>query len=403
VDVPSLDGVAFIDPKSSKVDIVQAVGRSIRLSGNKKVGTIVLPVFIKDNDDAEVSIQASNFKPVWDVLNALKAHDDVLSFELDQLRTDLGRKKSLGKGDDGVSKVAFDLPSNIDPSFSDSLKTHLVEKTTSSWNFWFGLLEAYVEREGNALVHALYKTENGFNLGQWVSSQRKKNHLTPEQIKRLEALPKWSWSRFDDKFETGYRYLIQYVNENGNANPSGNVQMNDGFKLGLWVSNRRRSKSIMSQDQIQKLEALSGWSWDIASDFFKKGYAQLLQFKKINSHSKVPKGFETKDGFKLGDWVASIRKRKDQLSPEQLEQLENLSGWTWNPHLDAWEKSFSYLIQFAKTNGHARVSTMFKTNDGFKLGSWVANQRTKKKNNQLTPDQIRKLESVEGWVWNARE
>jgi len=41
VDVPSLDGVAFIDPKSSQVDIVQAVGRAIRLSADKKFGTIV--------------------------------------------------------------------------------------------------------------------------------------------------------------------------------------------------------------------------------------------------------------------------------------------------------------------------------------------------------------------------
>ena len=46
VDVPSLDGVAFIDPRSSQVDIIQAVGRAIRLSPDKKAGTIVLPVFL---------------------------------------------------------------------------------------------------------------------------------------------------------------------------------------------------------------------------------------------------------------------------------------------------------------------------------------------------------------------
>ena len=50
VDVPSLDGVAFIDPKGSEIDIVQAVGRSIRLSEEKKIGTIFMPVFIKDAD-----------------------------------------------------------------------------------------------------------------------------------------------------------------------------------------------------------------------------------------------------------------------------------------------------------------------------------------------------------------
>ncbi|MFC1746482.1 DEAD/DEAH box helicase family protein, partial [Candidatus Riflebacteria bacterium] len=46
VDVPTLDGVAFIDPKRSQVDIVQAVGRAIRKAQDKKIGTVILPVFI---------------------------------------------------------------------------------------------------------------------------------------------------------------------------------------------------------------------------------------------------------------------------------------------------------------------------------------------------------------------
>ncbi len=47
VDVPALDGVAFIDPRKSQVDIVQAVGRAIRRSEAKAHGVIVLPVFIR--------------------------------------------------------------------------------------------------------------------------------------------------------------------------------------------------------------------------------------------------------------------------------------------------------------------------------------------------------------------
>jgi predicted helicase len=93
VDVPSLDGVAFIDPRSSEIDIIQSVGRAIRLSENKTLGTIVLPVFIEQADDAEEALEASEFKPIWDVLEALKLHDDRLSDELDQLRIELGAKK----------------------------------------------------------------------------------------------------------------------------------------------------------------------------------------------------------------------------------------------------------------------------------------------------------------------
>ena len=50
VDVPALDGVAFIDARSSEIDIVQAVGRAIRLSAKKEMGTIVIPVFIERHE-----------------------------------------------------------------------------------------------------------------------------------------------------------------------------------------------------------------------------------------------------------------------------------------------------------------------------------------------------------------
>ena len=86
VDVPSLDGVAFIDPRGSQVEIIQAVGRAIRKVRGAEVqtkGTIVIPVFIEAGDDPEESIEASNFKPVWDVVKALRAHDEVLATTLD--------------------------------------------------------------------------------------------------------------------------------------------------------------------------------------------------------------------------------------------------------------------------------------------------------------------------------
>src|SRR5215213_6850293 len=54
VDVPSIDAVAFIDPRRSQIDIIQAVGRAIRRSEEKTKGTVVLPVFVDPNEDAEI-------------------------------------------------------------------------------------------------------------------------------------------------------------------------------------------------------------------------------------------------------------------------------------------------------------------------------------------------------------
>ena len=168
VDVPSLDGVAFIDPRSSQTDIIQAVGRAIRLSTNKTAGTIILPVFIEARTDVQASIDDSNFKPIWDVLNALKAHDDILSAELDQIRTDMGRNGRATVGQNVLTKIHFDLPASIDKAFGESLRTYLVERTSDTWEYGYGALQGYYGEHGTCLVHHKYSLANGFKLGSWV-------------------------------------------------------------------------------------------------------------------------------------------------------------------------------------------------------------------------------------------
>ena len=204
VDVPTLDGVAFIDPRRSQVDIVQAVGRAIRKADDKTVGTIVIPVFVDEDADPEQALDSSEFDRVWQVVKALRAHDEVLADELDELRRELGRRKTSG-GRPG--KIVLDLPVGVGRRFARAFDAKVVEMTTASWEFWFGILTTYVEREGNARVpHA--HLEIGYRLGYWVNSQRtRKNGLSDEREARLEALPGWSGAQMPPTGRRGSRRL----------------------------------------------------------------------------------------------------------------------------------------------------------------------------------------------------
>lgn len=128
VDVRALDGVAFIDPKESQVDIVQAVGRAIRKAERKKLGIIILPVYISDDEDAEKTLEDSAFKQVWRVLRALRAHDDSLADELDSIRTKLGRGKRVRSF--LPKKIAFELPKKLDRKFADAIHLRTVKSIT---------------------------------------------------------------------------------------------------------------------------------------------------------------------------------------------------------------------------------------------------------------------------------
>jgi predicted helicase len=325
VDVPSLDGVAFIDPKSSQVDIVQAVGRAIRLSADKKFGTIVIPVFIEQGDDAVASIEASNFKPVWDVLNAFKSHDEELSQELDILRTELGRKTGSVISADCLQKITIDLPNTVDANFSNTLRTYLVEQVTESWSFWFGLLEIFVQQEGHCLPPALYKTVDGYRLGSWINYQRtNKDKVLSERRTRLEALPGWVWDAVAELWEDGFRYLKEFTDREGHCLVPASYKNPDGYRLGQWLSTQRTKKKSMSPERKARLEALLGWNWVGRADNWDEIFHYLKEFAVRNGHSKVPTEYKTTNGYSVDIWVKNQRKMKDCMSSDRKTRLEEL-------------------------------------------------------------------------------
>ena len=82
VDVPALDAVAFLDPKQSQIDIVQAVGRVMRKAPGKRFGYIVVPVFVPEGegDIAELlERRGDDYRHVGAVLRALQSHDERLA------------------------------------------------------------------------------------------------------------------------------------------------------------------------------------------------------------------------------------------------------------------------------------------------------------------------------------
>ncbi|MBF8456167.1 DEAD/DEAH box helicase [Kaistella sp. G5-32] len=92
VDVPSLDAVMFLSARNSQVDVVQSVGRVMRLSEGKQYGYIIIPVVVPSNISAEDALNDNErFKVVWTVLNALRAHDDRFNATVNKL--ELNKKK----------------------------------------------------------------------------------------------------------------------------------------------------------------------------------------------------------------------------------------------------------------------------------------------------------------------
>ena len=106
----------------------------------------------------------------------------------------------------------------------------------------------------------------------------------------------------------------------------------DGFKLGSWVSSRRRGykNGQLTPDRIDALNAL-GFIWDPFEDDYQRGLGYLKAYKTELGDCRVPQRFRTKDSFTLGTWVTHRRNdyKVGRLTPDRIDALNKL-GFIWS-------------------------------------------------------------------------
>ena len=398
IDVPDLDGVAFMDPRNSDVDIVQAVGRAIRKPRGKnkdKIGTIILPIAIEQTEDADSELTRSDYNAIWAVLRALRAHDERLAEEIDSLRRRLGRAQAVGSA--RISdRVRLDLPRHVSAAFASALTVRLVSRTSSVWEEGFGVLEEFVEVHGHANppTDAMFA---GYGLGAWINNQRsRRKSIDSSRRYRLEALPGWTWNVRDDGWEWAYRQLEEYVDLHGHARPAVGDFVGE-FALGRWVNRQRSGRTSLSADRQYRLEALPGWVWNALDAEWQNGFETLRAFAEERGHARAPARL-TFCSYPLGQWVSVQRSGRQSINPYRRELLESLPGWAWNANDAAWIAGFECLKEFVAQNGHAQPSSSVVTND-YPLGKWVNHQRSARI--RLSSERIDRLESLPGWVWSA--
>lgn len=406
VDVPSVDGVAFIDPRRSGVEIIQAIGRVLRRSPGKHRGTIFVPVHVGEGDDAASLLQGGAFTGVWQVLLALRAHDTSLAAEIDALR----RAAAAGEPVSIPGRIIVDLPEAVTgPDFAEHFSAMLVRETSESWDRWFGLLEEYVKEHGSADPSQRYSTPSGEKLGVWCSNNRHRRELlSSERRRRLEALPGWSWDPKSSSWESGLRSLEKYVARNGTATPpSGYRDPEGGRKIGDWAETCRRAwrAGKLDKERSQRLEALPGWSWNPQDDAWEYGFQRLVEYRQATGQPFPTAKFVAEDGYSLGAWCHGNRQkgRDGSIDPERARRLQALPGWCWDPIEAAWQKAFRRLEDYSRQHGHESPTQSYVSEDGFKLGGWCGENRLAKRRGKLDPERARLLETVPGWSWNPKD
>jgi hypothetical protein len=409
VDVPAIDMVAFMSPKKSKVSIVQAVGRAIRKprGSDKKWGYVFVPIFL-EKASSETNIEAaerSNFKDIYEVINALRDHDEVLNELITNLRIQKGSKGKInGKILDDyiqINGVDFSIK-----ELENSIRTEIVDRMSSNWYETFGKLKKYRKLNPEKWPSKDIGSEEEIMLGRWVQSQR--NHkrqgtlnLEYEELLNTIDFP-WTAVVFQ-LWEQNYNYLLEFRKKYPDRWPKPNEEYPEGNKLGSWFKNQRRLVSILersldeikeySKDKIDRAKLLL--KIDVPSDQYEYNweinYNNLKQYWADNP-SIWPKIRNNKK--KLNTWSNTQRERlkKNKLSDRKIKLLKKIK-FPFYPNEEIWIIQLNHLKEYFELNQkYPNIREEYPK--GNELGGWTQKQLGYIKNKTMKPDRLKKFKRL---------
>ena len=224
---------------------------------------------------------------------------------------------------------------------------------TDSWQHRYELAVEYKKEHGSLAVPAQYRTEDGIWLGSWLSRQKQmlregkklsakrraalKELFKGEKGRRLSAPVPPACSVREQNWLDNYQSARLYAEKKGSLLvPAGYVDEN-GFRLGVWISNLRAARKArpgsfqVTPEHIALLDAI-GMQWDAREAKWAGAFRRAEEYRAAHGNLLVPVNYKTEDGFCLGDWVRRMRENyacaEKKLTAERIAKLEAL-GMVW--------------------------------------------------------------------------
>ncbi|MFF3305794.1 Helicase associated domain protein [Streptomyces sp. NPDC002908] len=371
-----VEAICFADTRGSQVEIVQNIGRALRLNkdGSTKVARIIVPVFLEPNEDPADMVASASFKPLVAVLQGLRSHDERLIEQLaSRARTSGKRKVHVRRDEDGRIVGAGGAGDGEDQEDDDTqaaaeaallhfssprdaatiaafLRTRVYRPESLVWlEGYQALLRWRAENEITGLYSVPYDTETtvgvtkNFPLGRWVHQQRKalRGGELEDRRKTLLDAPEAGmvWEPGEEAWEAKLAALRSYRRATGHLAPRQDAVWGDGegqamVPVGQHIANLRRkgAKNGLGKDPDRAAERAAqlaaideDWNCPWSLDW-QRHYRVLADLVDADGVLPAIDPGVTFDGDDLGKWLARQREASTwaQLSTEQQERLSKL-------------------------------------------------------------------------------
>ncbi|MGW7318293.1 Helicase associated domain protein [Streptomyces sp. NPDC054865] len=407
VDVPALDAVLFAHPKYSAVDIIQGIGRTLRPHPDTPgLSTIIVPIVLPEQDGEIGDLEPGDYATLWQVVRALRAHDEPLGIALDSQRSHAPTSNPTLP-----SKITVELPSGSAQDLIEQVELLLVRQSTSPWWEGLGAAAAYREEHGHLDVPSDHVTADGRRLGQWIINARQHRRKGWMPVDRITALDRLDmiWDPDWQRFATALGHARAYRETHGHLNVPQKYRAPDGYRLGTRINMLRRdhARGRLTAEQITALEQL-GMTWDTRAQVNAELIARARAFHAAHGHLRVPNDHVTDDGYRLGAALKARRSRHPHRDVDSgvVEALDEL-GMIWDARAARFAEGLAACRRYRDRHGDLAVPVNHIDPEGYNIGDFVAYQRslvagstrdTSGRPRTLDPDRRAALDEL-GMIW----
>jgi len=273
IDVPAADMVVFADPKCSEIDIVQAVGRVMRVSEGKTAGYVFLPLFLDQRSGESIAeaLNRNRYETTWKVLYALCSVDSDLESQMAIYR------QGLERGRDPWPPIIDILtqPGVDAEKIRESVGIFIVRRLSDVWEEYYGALLRFWKEHGN--IHMTHAT----SLSKWLSYQRSSwKTLALEKQKRLLALG-FDLCPLQTAWEKKYEELRAFKEQYGHMKVS-------STQLQGWIRQQRKRWDVLSAENRALLLELE-FDPDPMETSWQKRIEELRAYAKVHGHCNARK------------------------------------------------------------------------------------------------------------------
>lgn len=401
ISLPYVDSIYFVEPRCSEIDIVQMVGRALRVHKDKTLATILLP---------------RTMLKYGQILKTLVIMDN-------RLKTDTGIKRRLIElsgtithGTNGGVVIG---------SMLNNVKLQLLKRGEGLWNYKYNLCLEWEQLNPEKIIPGELNFKD-INIGVWLANQKSiyKNQLkgqkhgrniflADDQIGILNSL--FTWREYvkiieiygGNKWEMKFSACIQWEREHPDTSISCSESY-QGINIGIWLDSCKRSwfkhkngkyvgrYAPLSLEQNNKLNML--FSWRTRVEKFEQGdpwnvyYGLCVEWEKEH-HNNVISSTQEYNNVKIGSWLNKRKgiwmkqrtgvpyKNRKSISEDQIKMLSELYTWkVWISEINLhkrkgdWMGKFQVCLEWEQLN-YGKTIVQSLTFKDINIGYWLNTQK----------------------------